>query len=454
MNVDNIMVDGVAAAYTHTFEDNLTVTLPLPLSLGETAEITVAYNGYPIAGSMGALSWDSHLGVPIISSLSEPEGARTWWPCKDVPSDKADPVRMVWTVPDNLFATGNGLLQSTTTPEPGWKSYEWVENYPITTYLVAVTATNFAHWRDWYVTTGNDSLPLDHYIYPEDSLYSTIEFADLPEVMTFFATIYEEYPFMEEKYGHAEFPWGGAMEHQTMTSYGENLINGSGYYHYIMVHELAHMWWGDLVTCGTWMDLWLNEGFATYSDALWIEFDEGAQAFLNRMGSFKSTYFYYDNQNRFPIYDPEYLWGGTVYQKGAWILHMLRNVLGEEDFWAFYPEWRNRYGFGSPLTADLQQTLEDVSGMDLDWYFDEWVYMAGYPEYEWGWEFELLGLDSSSIDLSIHQVQELINQTPIFSMPIEIEVTTTTGTEMIVVDNNQQYQYFSFNVGGIPMSGY
>ncbi|TKJ40997.1 hypothetical protein CEE37_04855 [candidate division LCP-89 bacterium B3_LCP] len=452
MDIDSILVDGTTASYSHTYEDNLTIDLPLPLVTGETAGLSIYYHGYPVSGGgLGALSWDTHQGTPIISSLSEPEGSRTWWPCKDVPSDKANSIRMVWTVPDNLYATGNGLLQSITTPEPGWESYEWVENYPITTYLVAVTATNFIHWQDWYVTAALDSVPLDHYVYPEDLSASYVDFADLPDVMTFFASVFDEYPFLDEKYGHAEFPWGGAMEHQTLTSYGEGLITGTNYYHWIMVHELAHQWWGDLVTCGTWMDIWLNEGFATYSDALWIEYDQGWQAFLNRMASFKSTYFYYDNINRFPIYNPENMWGGTVYQKGAWILNMLRYVVGEDDFWAFFLEWGDRYAFQSPVTADLQQTFEDVSGMDLDWFFDQWVYMAGYPEYEWGWDFEILSPDSSQVNLSVMQVQELINQTPVFDMPVEIWVTTTLGEEIHIIQNDEQVQYYSFDVGGIPL---
>lgn len=446
MIVDGITVDGVPTTYSQSNPDGLTVDLPTQLVAGDDAVIAIDYHGTPISGYMGSLSFDTHQGQPIISSLSEPEGARTWWPCKDIPADKAT-ARMVWTVPSTMTATSNGLLNSVTVPEPGWKSYEWIENYPITTYLIAVTATNFAMWSDWYVTASNDSLPLYHYIYPEDSLDSRTDFADLPDVIAFFVSIYGEYPFMEEKYGHSEFPWGGAMEHQTLTSYGQSLINGYNTYHWIMVHELSHQWWGDLVTCETWMDIWLNEGFATYSDALWTEFDEGWTAYQNRMASFRTTYFQEDNYNRFPIYDPDNLWGGTVYQKGAWLLHMLRYVLGD-SFWDFFYEWRAQFSFDAVTTAELQETLESVSGTDLDWYFGEWVYMAGYPEYQWGWQSEPLGSDSSTVTLRIEQVQDLVNQTPIFIMPIEIGVTTTTGYEVHTVQNDIQTQYFNFNVDG------
>ena len=451
MVVDSVTVNGSTATFNLTWVDNFTVHLPQAIGVGDSVRIRVYYHGFPIVGVMGALSWGATGGgATLISSLSEPEGARTWWPCKDMPCDKAT-ARMVWTVPADLYATGNGLLQSVTTPEPGWKSYEWVENYPITTYLIAVTATHFAHFRDWYVTMVGDSVPLDHYIYPEDSLNATIEFADLPQVMEYFASIFGEYPFWEEKYGHAEFSFGGAMEHQTLTSYGADLINGTGNYHYIMVHELAHQWWGDLVTCETWMDLWLNEGFATYCDALWYDYDQGFQAFQNRMEEFRQVYFWSESvpsQGRFPIYDPLYLWGGTVYQKGAWILHMIRYVIGEDNFWNFWYYYRDEFGFNAVTDQEYQQALEDFTGMDLDWFFDEWVYMAGYPEYQWGWTSQPQGEDSTQVSISVRQVQQLVNQTPIFTMPIQLKVVKSIGEEIVTIWNTQSAQNFHITVSG------
>ncbi|MCX6639683.1 MAG: M1 family aminopeptidase [bacterium] len=450
MTVDSVRVAGTVVTYILLPSHILTVNLPQPLPNGDSTTAQIYYHGRPYLGSGEGVFFDLHLGHPLINSLSEAEGARNWWPCKDRPGDKAT-ARMVWTVPDDIYATSNGLLQNITTPEPGWKTFDWVETYPISTYLIAVTATNYAHWRDWYVTTAQDSMPLDHYIYPEDSVHSRIDFADLPEVIGWFASVWEEYPFLNEKYGHAEFPWGGAMEHQTLTSYGEDLITGNNSYHWIMVHELSHMWWGDLVTCGTWMDIWLNEGFATYADALWIEHAQGENAFYNRLLDFRQTYMQWEGyEGRFPIYNPDYMWGGTVYQKGAWILHMLRYVMGETDFWNFYTEWRARYSFSSAVTADLQQTMQDVSGLDLTWFFDEWVYMAGYPEYRWGWEAEpISGEDSSRVDLSVLQVQQLVNQTPIFTMPLPFRVITSTGQYMVQLWNAQPAQLFNFNVRGI-----
>ena len=173
------------------------------------------------------------------------------------------------------------------------------------------------------------------------------------------------------------------------------------------------------------------------------------------MEQFRQTYFQseYGQYGRYPIYNPEYMWGGTVYQKGSWIVHMILYVLGEETCWDFFAEWRNRYEYDVGNTAQLQETLEDVAGEDLDWFYDEWVYMAGFPEYEWGWIFETLGPDSNTVSVSIIQTQPDTAQTPlVFTMPVEFGVTTTEGYEMHTVWNDQRNPNFSFNVYGVPLS--
>ncbi len=451
MVIDLLEVDGQAATYNIVSNSDLIIDLPQPLYMNDSATVSIEYHGNPIAGSLGALSWSDHSGTPTIESLSEPNGARTWWPCKDYPWEKTT-ARMVWTVPDWMTATSNGLLESVTTPEPGWTSYEWIENYPVTTYLICITATDFSYWQDWYVTVSGDSLPIDNYVYPEHLSNSYIDFAIVPEQIAFFASIYGEYPFMEEKYGHAEFHFWGAMEHQTITSMGQYFIDGSDEHQWIYAHELSHMWWGDLVTCATWDDIWLNEGFATYSDALWAGETGGTAGLNSRLATFRNTYFQSEyNDGRFPIYDPEEMWGGTVYEKGAWIMHMIRYVLGEDNFWDFFLEWRDRYSYGAANTAQMLETLEDVIAADFDWFFDEWVYMAGFPEYHWGWQYEPLGEDSSRVDISIIQTQPDTADTPlVFTMPIEFGVTTTSGYETHSVWNDQRNQNFSFDVSGTP----
>ncbi len=458
LDIDLVQVDGVNATYTREGNYDLFVDLAQAINIDDEVTVSVEYNGDAGAsGSMGGLHWHDHSGTALIASLSQPSGARWWWPCKDIPADKA-PTRMVWTVPDWMTATGNGYLQSVTTPSAGLTSFEWIEEYPMSPYLVAVTATDFVYWREWWVTAEDDSLAMDYWVFPEHETAARNNFVDMHEMMDFFVGSLGEYPYMDEKYGHVEFNFGGAMEHQTLTSMGYYFVGfGSASSNsWIYAHELAHMWWGDEITCETWMDIWLNEAPATYWDALWQEHFFGPSAFNDRMNQYRNTYMnseYDPDQGRFPIYDPEYLWGGCVYEKGAWIMHMLRWAVGDENFWNFYPELRNRYAYDAFNTVEMQETIEDVSGMDLDWFYDEWVYMAGFPEYEWGWTLEDIGNDSFRVDLSIIQTQPDSAQTPqVFIMPVEFKVTTLNDEDIyFTVWNDERSQNFSMNVYGLPI---
>jgi|GEM_PF-317668 len=450
MVVDSAKVNGVTVTSQFVGTDGLQLNLTIPLAQGASATATIWYHGVPILlpPLQSGLAWGTHLGQPIIYSLSEPDGSHTWWPCKDVPWDKADSTRMVWTVPSTLIATANGTLESVTVPQAGWKAYEWVERYPMVNYLVVVTATNFAHFTNWYVNAIGDSLPLDYYVFPEDSADAVIDFAFLNTVVAYFDSVFGEYPFMNEKYGQVAFLWSGGEEHQTLTSIGANLINPSGLYHWLYVHEASHQWWGDMVTCATWMDIWLNEGTATYCDALWTQHSQGQTAFINRMNSFRTTYINsISSQGNFPIYDPEYMWGGCVYQKGGWIEHMLRYVVGETDFWNFWPEYRSRFEHGNANTAEFQQCWEDVSGMDLDWFFDEWVYKAFYPQYQWGWTSQPQG-SQTLVSISVKQTQAPTAIVPIFNMPLPFRIVKNTGNEMVTAPDSLAHQTFSFLVSG------
>jgi aminopeptidase N len=457
MVVDSVRVNGATVSHLFTGIDDLHLNLLTTLNPGDSATASLWYHGSPLPGiwpEAPGLNWDSHLGTAIIWSLSESEGARTWWPCKDIPSDKAT-ARIVWTVPENLIATSNGLLQSVTVPLPGWKSYEWVENYPLTTYLVSVTATNFTLVRNWYVSTLGDSMPLDNYVYPEDSVEAIVSFSNLATMIEYYATIFGEYPFITEKYGHAAFPVWGAMEHQTLTSYGAWAIDGTHSYDWMIAHELSHQWWGDLITCETWADIWLNEGFATYSDALWAYYVNGWPGLWQRLAEFQTSYFYWDeNYGRYPIYNPppDLMWGATSYEKGGWVLHMLRGVIGETNFSNFWQVYREAYAPGNSPgivnSAQMQQTAEQVSGQDLDWFFNEWIYQAGYPEYDWGWSYSTMG-DSCGVWVSIVQTQSTAFQTSeVFIMPVPIRIITDMDTFNVIAQNDQRQQVFSFEVSG------
>jgi len=446
MNINSLTRDGVPQSYMHQ-DNQIFIALSNPVNIGEEFNITINYDGQPMSGGLQGFEFDYHAGIPIAATLSEPEEARGWWPCKDVPWDKftAD---IRYTVPNTMFAASNGLLIDTIVNPNNTKTYVWQETYPITTYLISLAVTNYVYFGEQYESVYGDSFNLDYYVFPEHLTQAQSAFATVPNVMEYYEQVYGEYPFVNEKYGHAIFMWSGGMEHQTMTSIGYNILSPS--YEWLYAHELSHMWWGDMVTCGTWMDIWLNEGFATYSDALYKQYAYGQSQFISRMNSFKQSYFWEDNQNRFPIYDPVNMWGGTVYQKGAWLVHMLRYIGGEDNFWSFWETYRNNFEYSSAVTADLQATFEAVYDTTLDWYFDEWVYMAGYPEYDWGYEYESTGGNNYELRISIEQTQNLINDTPIFTMPLPFRITTTSQTYNTALWDSLQQQMFTLVVEGQP----
>ncbi|MCP4580963.1 MAG: M1 family metallopeptidase, partial [candidate division Zixibacteria bacterium] len=264
----------------------ISITLDHEYDTGEEFTTVVYYNGHPPGSYFGSFTWETHGGGnPIISTLSEPEGAREWWPCKDQPRDKSDSSDVKITIPDDLVGTSNGLLTEVIDNGDGTLTYCWHNSYPITTYLISVSISNYEEFTDWYVNTDGDSMPIVNYVYPEHFDDAQEDLGITAEVMEIFAELFGEYPFMREKYGHSIFPWGGAMEHQCNKSYGDGLITGHHYYDYIVAHELAHMWFGDMISPDIWPEIWMNEGFASYSEALWTEAIQGYEAYRSYMNN-------------------------------------------------------------------------------------------------------------------------------------------------------------------------
>ncbi len=449
MTVDSVMSqEGLPLSYSHN-NDILTVTLGSTVDTGQLFELEIFYHGFPIND---ALTFDTHGGgYPIVSSLSEPSGARQWWPCKDTPADKADSARVAITVDDALTAVSNGLLDSVT-DNGSTKTYTWVEDYPITTYLISVAISNYSHWTDYYVYS-RGTMPIENYVYPEILAAAQEDLDITAAAIGAFAGMYGEYPFVEEKYGHAIFPWGGAMEHQTCTSYGRVLIRGDHYYDWILVHELSHQWWGDWVTCETWDDVWLNEGFASYSEALWFESLGGSQEYHDYVDGY-DYYGYFDG----PIYHPDATFNRTVYDKGALVLHMLRRVLAladgappntdfpAESLFDVLDSYGTDNSYGTATTAEFQSYCEAKYGSSMDWFFQEWIYGENRPDYEWSWVASDQG-PPYEVMLHVDQVQ---SDAGLFTMPIDIQVETATGDTFVTIWNDQWSQDFFFSVDDLP----
>jgi hypothetical protein len=368
----------------------------------------------------------------MVWTLSEPDGAKTWWPSKDRPDDKAT-VEEWWTVPSSWTATGNGVLIGTVAKSGSRTQYQWRMHDPVTTYLVSATATIFSKFSQTYTTLTGGTMPIDHYVYPEHLANAQASFSPLPSMMAFFAQKFGEYPFVEDKYGMTEFAWPGGMEHSTNTSYGYQLVNGGHNYDYIMAHELSHQWWGDSVSPQTWADVWLNEGFATYSEALWAENLGGPAGYRNYMNSFWNSSF------TGSVYNPADLFGSTVYDKGGWVQHMLRHVVGDTKFFNGLRDWYANHTDATGSTALYQATQEARYGATLDFFFQEWVYGTGQPRYEYGFASADLGSGTFRNTIRIRQTQA---SGGLFTMPVDLTLVTANGNELRTVVNDKLDQDF------------
>jgi hypothetical protein len=446
MSADSVFMNGQPVDFSHS-GDYLNITLDQTYNMGEPFTTVVYYHGHPPGSGFGSFGWDTHGGQPIISTLSEPEGAREWWPCKDIPHDKADSADIKITVPDNLIGTSNGVLISDTNNGNGTRTFHWHSSYPITTYLISLAISNYQEFTDWYYPVSGDSMPIVNYVYPEHFSQAVEDLNVVPPAIGIFAEIFGEYPFIEEKYGHSIFPWGGAMEHQCNTSYGSGLITGSHYYDWIAIHELAHMWFGDMISCDSWPNIWMNEGFASYLEALWVEELQGYNAYINYMRFDQNV-----NDPSGPIYDPDPLFSGnTVYNKGAWIVHMLRGIMGDEMFFDAMYGYANHpdYKYGTITTQQFQALMEQYYGGSMDWYFTPWLWGMNRPTYRHSWIAEDIGNGQYEVFMHIRQVQNY-PAPELFTMPIKVYPNIGGVDTLITIWNDASIDDVRFIVNGEP----
>jgi hypothetical protein len=421
-------------SYTR-INDILTIDLDSTHAQGEEFRVVIAYNGEPQNSIYNSFRFDSYDGEHLMWSFSEPYGARAWWPCKDVPSDKADSVDIRVTVPNKFVVASNGTLREKTT-EGNLTTHWWHEQYPITTYLVSVAIYPYTVYYDDYLYNDEaDTMKIHFYVFPDNyDLYFELN-ERVNDMIWVFSQIFGEYPFIEEKYGHADCLLGGAMEHQTCTSFGF-------WTEWLYAHELAHQWWGDLITCDSWHHIWLNEGLASYSEAIWFEVlypEYPANQYLmdNRHYLGGGTVYVEDPLTE-PIFD-----GNLSYNKGAWVIHMLRYVMGDSitgdvlRAYAAAPEHR----YGTATTEEFQAICEQISGMNLDKFFHQWIYEEFYPHYAYGWK---LKQDDGGyrIKLGIDQIQE---NTVLYWMPVDVRIATASfDTTFVIWDSVQSLtvEYF------------
>ncbi len=440
--ISALKVDGINRTWTQISTTTASVNLGKSYNAGDVFTLYVAYSGVPAQGlGFGSITYTSQGGFPLVFTLSEPFYAYTWWPAKDENTDKAT-VDLRFTVPNTLTVVSNGRLISTDTVTGNKLKYYWKTDYPIVTYLVFFSAGRYNKFTGTYTYDGG-TMPCEYYIYPgSDSTANRNAWLKSIDMLAGFGTKYGLFPFLDDKYGIYQFGFGGGMEHQTCTgqgSFGESLT----------AHEESHHWWGDNVTCAKWNDIWLNEGFATYSEAIWEEVKSGgsfaaykSEMANNRPSNTGVTVYRYDISNVNTIFD-----SNAVYEKGAWVVHMLRHVLGDYTFFNTLAEYRNEFQGGSAITDDLSNVVSMVSGRNMAYFFNQWIYDDGAPTYQYGWKnYSVNG--RNFVDLYIKQTQSA--SYPIFNMPIDVQATIGVAKPVYVVVNDAQAENLLFETSGTP----
>jgi aminopeptidase N len=431
----------------------LVILLDAPLPQGESTAIDIWYSrrdATPNLPNRGFYWYPPTSRHALVFSCAAPYDARFWFPCFDEPFDKAEQGCAInVTVPDTLSVCANGLLDSVHTDSAAHTAtYFWTHRFPIATYLMVFAASKWARYVQEFRPHEPDSVTVWSYCCPEDTAWVHDNLRNLPDMIGFYSDTarFGRYPF--ERYGHVYctgFPWGG-MENQTLTMLALGAVNDN-----TVSHELSHMWWGDMVTCIDYRNIWLNEGFATYWEAQYTEHKQGHAMFLSKMNGNAVNYFAEDAGHRFATYAPRiedvYAYG-TIYCKGSWLQHMLRYVEGDTVFeqpGVFYRALRaygDSFRYRGASSQDWQRLQERYSGLDLNWFFNEWLYQAGYPQYRFAWSAETTGSDFRVITNLSQNNGNLAP--PVFHMPVQLKFRKPGQDSLVVlpVDTSPQMDTF------------
>ena len=437
--VDSVYYHSRKIPFTQTEEELLRLDLPAALTENVLDSVTVFYQGVPPTTGHGSFEQRLHNQAPIIWTLSEPYGARDWWPCKQSLTDKIDSIDILVKVPLGNKVASNGILVKEEQQDQQLL-YHWKHRYPIVTYLVAIAATNYVAFSN-KVPYQDQNIEVLNYVYPESAAVLKPQSESIVGMMQLFNELFGLYPFAKEKYGHAQFSWGGGMEHQTMSFMGS-------FNYDLMAHELAHQWFGYKVTCGSWHDIWVNEGFATYLTGLTKEHLSTPDVWrawkASKIASVTSdaggSVWVPDTTNVNRIFSSR-----LSYNKGAYLLHMLRWVVGDD---AFYTGIRNylddpKLAYGFATATDVKRHLEASSGKDLSEFFEDWYYGEGYPIYSLAYEQH-----DNLLSVKISQASSAADAVDFFEMPVPVLFRNANGSQekLVVFDHNSQEQIFDVEV--------
>ncbi len=384
---------------------------------GDSFNISIKYYGQPTLKGLGAFVFDEYKGNKFIYTLNEPIYASSWLPCNDRPDDKA--YFDISISSDSVFTSlSNGRLVDIKTNGKR-KTYYYHSNYPISTYLMCVYSGKYYYFEDYVVIGKKDTVRLPYYTLEQNDLENFIDYTPIKKGIKVFSELFGTYPFVKDKYGNAEITWlYGAIEHQTITGLSTSLIKDPIAKQSVFIHELAHSWWGNAVGVKTWKDIWLNEGFATYSEALYAEKVFGKEMYLrvlkSKDGKFDDNTLYAPKGNMF---------SGTIYNKGAWVLHMLRNKIGDKKFFDLLKYYYNKYNYSNASTNDFIEAAEKISGEELKQFFNSWVFKGtGIVNIEYNYKIQNNDL-YLNINLSKNKVKYFID--------LDVEIVLKDSTTLL-----------------------
>ena len=445
LKVSRVTVGPHAAACKFaTKGEKLSITFDKPYGPDDTVDLAITYSGSPESGLHFVAPDPANPEKPLaIWTQGEAEDNHHWLPCYDYPNDRVT-TEMIITVARPLSVVSNGALVDTKENCDGTRTFHWKMDQPLSTYLITLTASEFVSFHD---RVGN--LPVDYYVTKNvDEATARRFMGKTPAMIRFFNDkTGQTYPYC--KYAQICLPeFGGGMENTSATSMTDAALldeiealerDEDG----LVAHELAHQWFGDLMTCKDWSHIWLNEGFASYFDPLFTEHVKGVDEFRHRMDGELKGYLGNDRMYRRPIVETRYsspmqMFDGMTYSKGGCVLHMLRGLLGEEGWWKGIRTYVAKHKFQVVETDDFRKAMEEATGKDLKWFFDQWLYKAGHPELKVRWHYEDA---DKTVRVKVEQTQKTNEQTPLFRLPTTLELTEAVGRSRvvpIVIDGTNQ----------------
>lgn len=448
--IDAVFVNGEQVTTISRSGSDVTAQLPAAIGPNKSVSAVIQYHGTAPSGNQAAIgngfttAREQAWGNQVTWSLSEPYAAYEWWPTKQVLTDKADSVHVFVTTSADNKVGSNGLLTRVVDLPDNKKRYEWKSRYPIAYYLVSVAVSNYEEYLVEAKPAGAPApIPILNYVYPGGALdFYKKDIDQTADFLEYFSELFTLYPFAKEKYGHSMAPMGGGMEHQTMTTQ-------VGFFFTLTAHELAHQWFGDNVTCASWEDIWLNEGFASYAEYIalqrfvpseaddWME-NAHRLALQRPDGSVKVN----DTTNVRRIFSSR-----LSYKKGAAVLHMLRFTVNNDMlFYEALRKYQRQFGGGTATTEDLRRVFEETTGMQLGYFFDQWYSGEGYPIFEVEWNQQ----DNRLLIISNQRTSS--PTVSFFKTDMEYLIRTTTGTTTVRVHHTKPNEQYVLQVDGTVTS--